>query len=112
MEAAGGDPKTVLFNGLGHFEYEAAEEAAEQLEADSRYLGFAYFGGPSWGVLVCDSLRSARSEFADRAAEANAEAVMLLYRSLEPEAGSASEPFARAAYVLTTTPDGIRVARG
>ncbi len=113
VEAAGGDPTTVLFNGLGHFEHEAAEEAAEQLEADSRYLAFGYFGGDSWDLLVCDSLRSARQEFANRTAGTNAEAVMLLYRSLGPEAEPtpADDPFAPAAYVLTTTAEGIRVDR-
>ena len=113
VEAAGGDPTAVLFNGLGHFEYEVAEEAAEQLEADSRYLAFAYFGGPSWDLLVCDSLSSARREFARRVAGARAEAVMLLYRSLDPETDPkpAGDSFAPAAYVLTATAEGIRVDR-
>jgi hypothetical protein len=113
VEAAGGDPTTVLFNGLGHFEHEAAEEAAEQLEADSRYLAFAYFGDDSWDLLVCDSLRSAWLEFADRAAGTSAEAVMLLFRSLDPETEltTAGDPFAAAAYVLTATSEGIRIDR-
>jgi hypothetical protein len=113
VEAAGGDPTTVLFNGLGHYEHEAAEEAAEQLEADSRYLAFAHYDGLGWDLLVCDSLRSARREFADRAAGANAEAVMLLYRSLDPETEpmTAGDSFAPAAYVLTATAEGNRVDR-
>jgi hypothetical protein len=113
VEVAGGDPTTVLFNGLSNFEYEAAEEAAEQLEADSRYLAFAYFGSLSWDLLVCDSLRSARQELADRAAGTNAEAVMLLYRSLDPETEPppAGDLFAPAAYVLTATAEGICVDR-
>lgn len=114
VEAAGGDPTTILFNGLGHYEHEVAEDTAEQLEADSRYLAFAYLGADRWDVSVCDSLSSARQQFAAATSEAGAEAVMLLYRSLEPGTDSADsgETFAPAAYVLTATPDGIRVDRG
>lgn len=91
MDAAGGDPTTVLFNGLGHFEDEVAEEAAEQVETDSRDLAF---------VAAAD--------------EAGAEAVMLRYRSIEPDTDSATagEAFVPAAHVLAASPDGIRVHRG
>lgn len=117
VEATGCDPTRVLLNGLGHFRHEVAEDAAEQLEADSRYLAFTHLGADRWDVSVCDSLRSARQQFADLTADAEeigAEAVMVLYRSLDSASDSAAfgESFATAAYVLTAAPGSIRVDRG
>jgi hypothetical protein len=116
VEAAGGSPNTVLFNGLGHFEQEAAEDAAEQLEARSRFLGFTHLGGDEWDLMVLDTVTEACEEFARLTAGRGGQTVMGLYRIVgaDPDTGDTDDigdSFSTMEYRLTATPSGVGIER-